>query len=539
MRYAGNTGEGHRITHKTRVCQNTMGELTMRSWIQKLLFCKKYFIPVFSFLFLFTMSWLVWVWLIPPQPRAIITPLTDSKFIAFTPDSRFLITREPQWCSRARAKSAQEEPFPIPGSIWDVCSCPSRIQVWDARNGTLVHTFGGEWADMEEVIPAPDSQHLIGWMNGDPGKSPDLILMSDLPSAENSKRVTTLAKERSFVRLTVSRDEKWLIVEPRSGVMYQCWLWRIGSDNLVRFDRTGPTITFSEDGEYVVTSGDEFEVNAWRLDDLRRPWMEHRWSADGGVVFPGGRTAATYRVENFQIAAVKLWDLTSGQLLANFPAGDRREHIRFFNFPPGNRIFTHYVDGAASTAIWDVSGQPKLISILHGWQIVTSEDRTWMLQSEKTGVHLVNLRSGKELSLTHNTDTQPSSNDARGKFSPDSRMVAVTEIYRNVNVNSNLKQFYSFLWIKLPKESGPVARLWAVETGAEIAQFDDSTEVLFSPDSKSLATLQQDGTMHLWDLPTRTVFWKAVSWAAALWLLLILGCLAWGRLRKIKLKRPT
>jgi WD40 repeat protein len=506
----------------------------MRTWSQKLLLCKKHFIRVFSFLFLFTMSWFAWVWLIPPQPRAIIVPLTDSKCVAFTPDSGFLITREPQWYSP-----------PGSMSVWDERSCPSRIQVWDVQNGTLLHTFSDEWTDMEEVTPTPDSRRLIGWVSGEPEKSPDLIETCDLLSGGNSKRVTLPAKAHSFARLEFSPDDKWLIVAPKSGVMYQGWLWQIGSDNLVRFDGIGPTMAFSENGEHVVVAnkgdGGKFTVKVWPLNDFTRPWKEYTWSADRGMVFPGGRTAATYRVESFKIAEAKLWDLASGRLLATFPVSDRQDHIRFLNFPAGNRIVTNYVDCTAtgSTAIWDINGQPKLTSVFHGFQIATSKDRNWMLQSEEMGVHLVDLRSRKGVSLTDPTDTPASNQGAPGQFSPDSRMVVVTGIHRNVKLNSDFKRLCSFLSIKTAKEWGPVARLWAVETRAEVANFDGCTEVLFAPDSKTLATLQEDGTVHLWDIPARRATWPILGSAIALWLLSFLGARTWERLRREKPRTPA
>jgi WD40 repeat protein len=492
--------------------------------LQKLSRYKKHCIWMVGFLVLITISWFVWTWLIPQKPRAVIFPLDGSSFVTFTPDSKVLITREPQWYSPSG---------PGPVSMFAMRPRPSRIQVWDSRDGALLHTFGEVWADTQQIIPTPDSLRLIGWVSGDPEKSPDFVESCDLLTGENSKRVALAAKEHSFVGLEFSPDNKWLIVSPTSGVMYQCWLWRIGSDNLVRFDRSGPTITFSENGDRVAVSEPDartFSVKAWALDDLTKPVKEYSWPAEEGIVFPGASAAATYHVEDSKIAKANLWDLASGQLLATFPVSHRQSHIHFLNFPAGNQILTNYVEHTASTAIWDVNGQPSLTSVFDGWRIATSKDRNWMLQSEETGVQLVDLRSGHDFSLTHLKDTRTSSNGADGRFSPDSRFVAITGIRQHVKVNPEFKWLCSFLSLKADDESEVVARLWTVDTAAEVARFVDCNEALFSPDSKTLATLQEDGSVQLWDIPARSPIWQILVSACFLWLALLLSSWAWSRL---------
>src|SRR4029077_8564532 len=111
---------------------------------QTCLVCKKNCFRFVGFLLTLTFCWYFWLWIVPPQPRAFIVPFSESDFVSFSSDSRMLITREPQWNFR-------------PGStLWDVMSHPSRIQLWDAQNGTLLRTYSAEWADMDRVIPSRD-----------------------------------------------------------------------------------------------------------------------------------------------------------------------------------------------------------------------------------------------------------------------------------------------------------------------------------------------------------------------------------------------
>jgi WD40 repeat protein len=495
----------------------------MITWSQIRRHYKKLCFRMLSFLFLLLASWCLWVWMIPPQPRAIVVPFKDSDFVAFTSDSKLLISREPQWHLPPGEMDWRKE-----------VRCPSRIQVWDARSGTLLRTFSDEWADMDRVIPSQDSGRLIGWASGKPGKSPDVIMTCDLRSGEVFERVTLPAKYWNWAKIVMSPDDRWLGIEPTSGFVEQFRLWRIGSNQLMRFDGIGPRLTFSENGEFLAASGQgasEFRVEVWRLNDLTKPWKKHKWPADQGFVFPDCRTAATYRREDFKIAEAKLWDLATGRLLATFPAGDSKTHIRFLDFPPHGKIVTDYVDWTASTAIWDVTGQPKLNSVLNEWRIAISQDRKWLLQSEETGVYLVGLQSGSAFSLTHSSDSTSSNAGAPGLFSSDSTMVVVTNLRRELN-NQFVQWLASFLPIKSPNQWGPVARLWDVQTGAELAAFDGSTEAFFSPDSKTLATLQEDGTLRLWDIPGRTSIWRILSTAVALWLFFFVCFWVGARLRR-------
>src|SRR5260370_41803421 len=116
----------------------------MAAWSQLLRYFKKHLGRLLSFLFLLAVSWYVWGWMVPPRPRAILTPFIDSEFVAFTFDVEMLITREPQW---------QLPPGEM--NLRDMGSRPSRIQLWDTHIGILLITLSGESDGQEYEIPTP------------------------------------------------------------------------------------------------------------------------------------------------------------------------------------------------------------------------------------------------------------------------------------------------------------------------------------------------------------------------------------------------
>jgi WD40 repeat protein len=491
-------------------------------------FCKRHLFRLLSFVFLLAASWYVWVWVIPAQPRATFVPFSNSDFVSFTADSRILITREPQ--RRLR---------PGGWGLRDMVSCPSRIQMWDVKNGTLLRTLSGEWADMDCVAPTADSRRLVAWKGGKPGESPNVIQTCDIRSGEIIERITQDANDRSGMAMEFSADDKWLAITPHSGNVGHFYLWRKGSDNFIHFDGAGPRLTFSEDGQLMAASDcgvGDFSIEVWRLCDLTRPWRKVKWSGEKGIVFPDCRTAATYHLKDFKITEAKLWDLTKGRVLATFPVNSVKNHIRFLDFPKDGQIQKDSVDSTGSTAIWDINGQPRLIAVLNEWKIAVSPDRSWVLQSEEKGVHLVGLRSGKSFSLTNRSDDSLSNQGAPGEFSPDSRMVVVTGIGRLVKPHPVIQLLGTFLPVKSVEELRPIARLWDVEAGAEVASFDGCGKALFSPDSKTVAGLHEDATVRLWDVTPRTEITRILASAVALWLVVFLSPKLWRKLHLLGMK---
>ena len=449
------------------------------------------------FLMLLVLSAFFWVGIVPPQPRAIVEAFSNSDFVAFTPDSEILVTR----------------------------------QAWNVRDGTLLQTLDEEWAKTDCVIPAPDSRRLIGWIGGRPEESPNVLMTCDVRSGKVINRLTHPCEFNIDHQLIISPDGQWLAIAPAPYHHGCFYLWRIGSDQLVYFDDSYSQVVFSADGERLAATHvgqapdgqDTFGVEVWRLADLRRLW-KHSWPANQGFVLATCKTVATVDSSGSDYQ-VTLWDLASGAPLATLPLPE------VGNDELAGSGATQILRGSNEFhMLWDLSGPPKPLAYARYLDSI-SPDGQWLNHWDDLGMRLrlFGLRSGKSLSLSHDTDTW--SHDAvRGRFSPDSRLVIVTGRGQRDVLPSGFWQWLRSFFVRAPAQDWLfMARLWDVETGKQVAAFEGCTRALFSPDGQTLATLHDDGSVRLWDPSFPPPIWRILGTAVGLWVLLFVIGKAWRR----------
>jgi WD40 repeat protein len=136
----------------------------------------------------------------------------------------------------------------------------------------------------------------------------------------------------------------------------------------------------------------------------------------------------------------------------------------------------------------------------------------------------------------HNLDEPTSSLGALGQFSPDSRLVGVTGIHPQSKSSPFVRQVERFFRVRLGAVCEPVTRVWNVETGTELCALGGCTKMLFSPDSKSVAGLYENGTIRLWDLHFKAPISRILVSAVGVWLLIFLGARGWCKWRGRKTK---
>jgi RNA polymerase sigma factor (sigma-70 family) len=200
--------------------------------------------------------------------------------------------------------------------------------------------------------------------------------------------------------------------------------------------------TFSPDGRTVAVAADEpFEVIRW---DFATGKLLPRLAADGEIggaaaFSPDGKILATASRDH----SICLWDCSSGKELGRLSGHDKAIHSLAFS--QGGKVFASAGDGR-EIRLWDID-KGKQLRALQGEQGFNS----------------------------------------RLAFSPDGKILASLG-YKN--------DFASGLL-----DSG-VLCLWNPETGEKLHRWEGVTAMAFSPDGKTLATVQRDGVIRRWEPDT-------------------------------------
>jgi len=114
-------------------------------------------------------------------------------------------------------------------------------------------------------------------------------------------------------------------------------------------------------------------------------------------------------------------------------------------------------------------------------------------------------------------------------FAPDSKRIVVSGI-KTWPSPSPIAELYNRWFAKTTGGSSvSLSRMWDLETCEELATFDDdndarySPDTLYSPDSKTLATTHEDGTVRIWDVPPRKPVPAILGMSLVLWLSMLVA----------------
>jgi WD40 repeat protein len=277
-----------------------------------------------------------------------------------------------------------------------------------------------------------------------------------------------------------SPDGRQLVTNGDDGTVR---LWDTFDSNLAEFKGSKGNLSrplFSPNGKQLVTIGDDDKVRLWETSGKQVAELKTSPERTNSVVFsPNGK----YLVTNGDYGRVRLWD-TSGKQLVEF-----KGHQGFF----GSVVFSS--DGKQLAT----SGNDDTINL---WDIFGNQNGAIKTHQEIT--NLVFSPSGKYLAT--------SGNDRFVRiWSTSGKQVFAIKVNQKNITNLLFSPDGQYLAISGEGENAPsllgrivTITLWN-SSSKQITEIDDQQKnlinsVVFSPDSKQLATSGSDGMVRLWDI---------------------------------------
>ncbi len=169
---------------------------------------------------------------------------------------------------------------------------------------------------------------------------------------------------------------------------------------------------------------------------------------------------------------------------------------------------------------------PLYIALYHP---IFSPDSKWVLVRDAAGATLLETDSFSVRRVFRNPrDKLPKTvlagqhlkepNDlASFTFASDSRTAAATNL-RHDYTESLLTEWRAGRFFSTPPtKTLEVTRLWDVETGDELLELPECKDILYSPDGRRLAAVDDKGRISIWDVPPRRPWGTIALTAFVLW----------------------
>jgi WD40 repeat protein len=457
----------------------------------------------------------VWLWfatfaglyhLVPNIPRATLHHERRVFLECFSPDGKTLVT--------TAAGSKNDEEVPI--YVWDLESRQQRF--------TRTKKFG--WIKGHQI--SADGKYLLDHQG-------EAAVLWD---ARTGAELAAFRRDfwQDYVIARLSPDGRFLLYEagPSTVAVWELETKQVRAEikgNLrnMRFDRGGKRLAL------VTGAGgkDSWKVSVWELgaaENAATLCVEHHVRADEVTVSPtlDYFATATYDAHTHQ-TILELWDVETGRSVsrANHPVADIGVVLPVFS-PAGGFLLALAQKPAGGVTIFDVKR-----GMGHKFMAAAtpdlSADERWIITWAK-GFQVVEMATGQRPFELLGPDESVHSPVA-ALFAPDSKTLVVTNISTNRKPQPLMKPFSRFINLNETH-----ARLWALETGREMAVFDDCHDAVYSADGKTLATAHEDGTVRVWDLPVRKPLLSILGTTSVLWLGVLVGLQCWGQVVRWKFR---
>jgi RNA polymerase sigma factor (sigma-70 family) len=343
---------------------------------------------------------------------------------------------------------------------------PARL--WEVVTGKELHAYHGHKGEVRCLAFSPDGKTLA--TGGDDGTV-------RLWATATGKECHRLECKGRATALAFSRDGKVLAVGDRDRTLR---LWEMPTAKplqRLRSDYHYPAveaIAISPDRKLVAAAGSGGPVCLW--DAVTGKEVRRMWAYANAVAFsPDGRTLAS----GGHHCTIQLWDVATGKECTPGKFGHDGPIRKMAVSADGTIVATS--GGDRLIRLWDrATGKelrvlrpdnpyPSSVALSPSGKLVASNDRIWDRASGK----LVGQLKGQDYSVEGLV------------FSPDSRTLATATLDTRAG-------------------KGRMIRLWDVATARVSKHFGEQPvqSLGWSPDGRTLAAGNHDGTIALWDVAT-------------------------------------
>ncbi len=453
------------------------------------------------------------------------------------------------------------------------------IDVWNVASGQKRLTLVGPLTTCYYAAYSPDGRYFVTNQSGISVRLWDIAsgaLLADLHeprSANVDLRFSTDSRYLIIGRSNNGADEQNKLVAEPSGFQplepATITFWEIATKQpRATFNGSFEGMTFTPDGRTMALVQRERDSKRVRLQ---------LWEMEAG---PG---AATLRLERLVSAKhlfcspdfgcyattdgdlsvagpfdVNLWETTTGEQQVHFFDSRSTDAFLELRFISARKMIIEYFDdsqtvvnpfhGPPMSSICDVKNRQVQLRV-SGWGALVTHDERWVVRPNASGAEVYELATGSlhhslakpgDVANRHSRSVmrfRGQTNNAACLLAQDGRTALVT----GLDNNAPPSPLAAFLGRFIPAiRTGPrenVARLWVVETGQELASFEDCYQGLYSPDGKTLATAHTDGRVRLWDVPPRKPFLAILGTSLVGLMAFLVGVRLWMRLVRWRLAR--
>jgi WD40 repeat protein len=402
----------------------------------------------------------------------------------------------------------------------------SHLRIWDLAAGKELHALKMPRSRADAVLFSPDSRRLA-WAGGRAGQ----VLIYDVASGKELTKLEPGRNLDSGTSMVFTPDGNALAVKCSDQVIRLLDLE--SGEELRRFGEPlvearlpfriflsgggvqSHQLALSPDGTVLAAVGGSQAIRLWDLESGKELNViaGHRSAVSTVAVSPDGKTVTTHGSDN----TIRQWDAVTGRELRCFPLPDASATVLFS--PSGARAAVFGSDNAIR--LFDTATGKELHKLplpeaqgplvrftsasLNGMAF-SPDGMRLAARDEAHTIHIWDVGSGKELRSMRERRPEPENNDGTIilsiggtipgiAFGPNGIFLASIDDGRSNNA----------LRPRRRDGIGDILHLWRAETGAHVGRIElprGTVSVAFAPDGRTVATINPDQTVSLWELAT-------------------------------------